>query len=139
MNKQQQARTLAKKYAIDVEWDGRGGSIWVYPADGQFSNDQDDPYYDDHACDDWAEALRRVCVYVNRMFPGGPATSSAPPDLELQHLAAPFALAASACGRPITRSDGMGIRRLDFHTAAPKERRTSIRLGPAHKKRTPKP
>lgn len=71
-NKQQQARALAERIGAEIECDGHGCTIWVYPPDGLFTSDEDDPFQvDGHYCDEWAEALERVKVYEQRKYPGG--------------------------------------------------------------------
>lgn len=61
------AMELAKLHSVQIEQDN-AVTIWVCGPDGMFSyekgNEQDDPYFEDHVCGSWAEALERVNVYI---------------------------------------------------------------------------
>jgi multidrug efflux pump subunit AcrA (membrane-fusion protein) len=61
-----QARSLAKKHGIDVSIDTDVHTIWIYPPDGMYANEEDDPWYDHHYVDTWEEALERVTDYIQR-------------------------------------------------------------------------
>lgn len=67
-----QAQELAEKHEMFIDVIP-GGSILVYPPDGLYPNEGDDPHCGDHSVEDWGDALKRVKFYVNAVYPGGPA------------------------------------------------------------------
>lgn len=61
------AKALAAEHGIEFEKAEPGSStIWVYPPEGLFNNEEDDPYFEEHYCDadDWKEVITRVQKYV---------------------------------------------------------------------------
>ena len=73
------AKALAEQYDIEIDKPRDNDLIWVYPPSGVFSEDggndagetEDgkpvDPYYDEHYCLEWSEALERVETYVQHL------------------------------------------------------------------------
>lgn len=73
------AKALADQYGIEIDKPRDNDLIWIYPPSGVFSEDggneagqtEDgkpvDPYYDEHYCLEWSEALERVETYVKNL------------------------------------------------------------------------
>lgn len=60
------ARALAKKHGIEITTERDVSTIWVYPPEGMYPNEELDPWYDHHYVDTWEEVLERVNDYIQR-------------------------------------------------------------------------
>ena len=61
------AHKLAKAYGVEIQCDGPGEIIWVYPPDDLIPEGKEeelDPCFDEHSHDGWADALKAVETYV---------------------------------------------------------------------------
>jgi hypothetical protein len=69
-------RTLAERHGIDIDPDEYTSTIWVYPPEGLYANEGDDPYDDEHCAAYWNEVEERVNRYVQDIK-ARPATDGA--------------------------------------------------------------
>jgi hypothetical protein len=74
----------AKQYGIEIDDQTKtGGALWVYPPDGLFDPEGDDPrdpYNDQHFHDDWDEVEKAVDTYI-AMKNGAPTQTQARLDI----------------------------------------------------------
>jgi hypothetical protein len=57
-------RRLAEKHGIEIDPDEYTSTIWVYPPEGLYASEADDPYDDEHCAAYWEEVEERVQAYA---------------------------------------------------------------------------